>query len=84
MKVKKQWGKNHVNKIGQTSACCLRSTKPWQGTGRIVIVDTWFESVNSAKELINKNGLYVIMLAKTAYRNYSKKTLREELLTAIG
>ena len=31
--------KGYVNKAGATTACCFQSTKPWQGTGRILIGD---------------------------------------------
>ena len=41
-------------------------------------------SVDSFIELINENGLYTILLAKTAYRNYLKEILRERTLVECG
>ena len=41
-------------------------------------------SVDSFIELMNENGLYTILLAKTAYRNYLKEILRERTLVECG
>ena len=46
--------------------------------------NSWFGSVNSVKELMVKNGLYAIMLVKTAHRNYPKLLLREDGLSERG
>ena len=69
--------KRYVNEVGATTACCLRLTEPWKGTGRVVISDSWFGSVNSVIELMNRNGLYSILLVKTAHKNYPRRYLRE-------
>ena len=76
--------KEHVDRVGATTATCLRLTEPWKGTGRIVVGDSWFGSVKSAKELLEANGLYSIMLVKTAYKNYPKSLLREKMLVNRG
>ena len=60
--------KEHVDRVGATTATCLRLTEPWKGTGPIVVADSWFGSVKSAKELLQTNGLFSILLVKTAYR----------------
>ena len=76
--------KPFVNEVGATTATCLRLTAPWKGSGRVVVGDSWFGSVNSVKELWNRNGLYSVMLVKTAHRNYPKLTLRENKLNQRG
>ena len=51
--------------VGATTACCIwLITKPWEGSRHILIGYSWFGSLNSEKELMNRNGLYVIMLQK--------------------
>ena len=42
--------------------------------------NSWFGSVKSAKELFQTNGLFSILLVKTAYRDYPKHLLRENTL----
>ena len=76
--------KDYVDDFGATTACCLRLTDPWKGTGRLVIGDSWFGSVNSVAELMNKNGLFAIMLVKTAHKNYPRLALRENPLKERG
>lgn len=76
--------KEHVNRVGATTATCLRLTEPWKGSGRIIVGDSWFGSVKSARELYQTNGLYSILLVKTAYRDYPKQLLRENKLLNRG
>ena len=65
----------HVRELGATTACCLRMTKAWSYSGKIVVADSWFGSVKSAVNLLNRNGLHSIMLVKTAHRDYPKDLL---------
>ena len=76
--------KDHVDRVGATTAACLRLTDPWKGSGRIVVGDSWFGSVKSARELLETNGLYSIMLVKTAYKDYPRLLLREKTLNNRG
>ena len=39
-------GKGHVKEYGASTAITLHLTQPYHGTGRRVIADGWFESVN--------------------------------------
>ena len=39
-------GKGHVKEYGASTAITLHLTQPYRGTGRRVIADGWFESVN--------------------------------------
>ena len=50
------------------------------GTGRIVVGDSWFGSLKTCLELWKTNGLYCIMLVKTAHKNFPRKLLREKNL----
>ena len=67
--------------LEQPQPCCLRLTESLKGSGRTVIADSWFGSVKSAVELMNQNGLYAIMLVKTAHRNYPKSLLNNNQLS---
>lgn len=58
--------------LGAGTATVVRLTEPWHGTGRIVLGDSWFGSVNTAVQL-KKRGLYFIGMVKTATRNYPLK-----------
>ena len=46
-------GKGHVKEYWASTATTLHLTQPYHGTGRSVIADGWFESVNCATELLN-------------------------------
>ena len=45
--------KGHVKKYGATCATTLRLTRPYHGTGRTIIADSWFGSVKTAIALRN-------------------------------
>ena len=49
--------KRYLDEVGGTTTCCLRLTEPWKETGKVIIGDSRFGSVNSVGELKNKNGL---------------------------
>ena len=40
--------------MDRVAACCFRLPESWKGTGKAVIGDSWFGSVNSLAELMNK------------------------------
>jgi hypothetical protein len=68
--------KEYVAQYKATTACTLRITKPWHGSGRIVIGDAWFGSVRTVEELRDK-GLYSVMCVKQGCAGYPKKELLE-------
>ena len=70
--------KDHVEN-GATAALALRLTEPYHGSGRCVIVESWFGSVKCASELMRR-GLYSIMLLKTAHKDFAHQLLGEEPL----
>ena len=61
---------------GGTTGCVLRLTKPWWGTGRIIIADAWFGSLRCAYQLLTHH-LYCIMNVKTCHAGFPKKALRD-------
>jgi hypothetical protein len=67
--------KDYVAEYGATTACCLRITQHWKGSGRIVVA--WFGSVKSCIQLWNMNSLYANMLVKTAHKEYPRFPLRD-------
>ena len=69
--------KKNVKEYGATCATTLRLTKPWAGTGRVIIGDSWFGSVKTSSSLINENGLHSIRLVKTAHKNFPSSLLKE-------
>jgi hypothetical protein len=64
--------KKYRDEIGATTACTLRLTEPWRGTGRIVVGDSWFGSCNSAEWLMDVNGLYCVLAVKTGHKGFPK------------
>ena len=66
--------KEFVNYFGATTATCLRLNNRWKGSGRVVVADSWFGSVNSAIEPSNINSLHS-MLVKAAHKIYPKNLL---------
>ena len=67
-------GKDHVKEYGASTATTLCLTHPYHGTGRRLIADSWFGLVKCATELMNQ-GLYGIMLVKTAHKNFRHQLL---------
>ena len=63
-----------VELAGKNPAKALRCTKPWHGTGRLVILDSGFASVSCAKHLADK-GLFMIGNVKTADTAFPKAWL---------
>jgi len=59
--------KERYAELGAGAACTWRMTKPWHGSGRTIIGDSWFGSFKCALAL-SEVGLYCSMMVKTAYR----------------
>ena len=64
--------KEYRDQVGASPATTLRLAKPYKGTGRVVIADSWFGSCNTAEWLYDELGLYSIMAIKTGYAGYPK------------
>lgn len=62
--------------FGAGTAWCLRLTKPWHGSGRTVIGDSAFASVQTAVQL-KRRGLSFIGVVKTATSRFPDKVIRE-------
>ena len=71
--------KEHVRPFRATTATVICLTQPCHSTRRRVIADSWFGSVKSAVELL-KNGLYSIMLVKTAHKQFPRCLLGQSTL----
>jgi hypothetical protein len=61
--------KEFQQEFGAGTATTLRMRRPWHGSGRIVIGDSWFASAKTAIQL-HKRGLYFLGIIKTAPKNY--------------
>lgn len=70
--------KQFVKEFKDTTACTLRITRPWWGTGRVVIGDAWFGSIRTVEELRDK-GLYCILSVKNGSAGFPKAELKERL-----
>ena len=71
--------KKFVKEFGATTATTLQLTEAYHGSGRRVIADSWFGSVKCAKALMER-GLYLIMLVKTAYKDFPRELLSQNNL----
>ena len=71
--------KEFVSDFGATAATTLRLCHEIQGSGRVVIGDSWFGSVKTAV-CLHKVGLYAIFLVKTAHKLYPLEKLAETSL----
>jgi len=67
--------KRFVAEHKATTACTLRITEAWWGTGRVVIADAWFGSVRTVEELLDK-GLYSIVCVKQGCAGFPRATLK--------
>ena len=70
--------KEHVNELGAGTAIALRLTAPWVHSVRIVILDSGFASLKTAKALAEV-GLYMIGNVKTAHSGFPKKWLNSQV-----
>ncbi|EGZ30653.1 hypothetical protein PHYSODRAFT_421212, partial [Phytophthora sojae] len=63
--------------FGEGSAIVLRFSEVYKGSGRTVVADSAFASVNTLVQLENLCGLYFMGMVKTASREYPKKYMTE-------
>jgi hypothetical protein len=68
--------KEYYPEYGATTGTTVRITKPWHGTGRTVIGDSWFASVKTLIALMWV-GLFFIGIVKTAHSRFPLKFLQE-------
>ncbi len=71
--------KEYREEVGQSTAVTLRLCKPWKGTGRVVVADSYFGSCQTAEWLMDELGLYSILAVKTGHRGFPKKELIEHV-----
>ena len=70
-------GKSYNQEWGKSTGCTLRLTEPYHGTGRTVVADSWFGSVNTAVALL-KHGLYFIGNVKNGHFGYPKDWVKSQ------
>ena len=68
--------KEFTSSLGHTAATSLRLTKPYWGKAKVALGDSWFGSVKTCKELLER-GVFSVLLVKTAHKNYPKLLLHE-------
>ena len=66
--------KEFAGELGVTTATTLRMSKPWWGTGRIFVGDSWFASVKTAIEM-KKRGCDFVGMVKTAHAGFPVRLL---------
>ena len=71
--------KKYVKEFGATAATTLQLTKAYHGSGRRAIANSQFGSVKCAKALMER-GLYLIMLVKTAHKDFPGEPLSQNNL----
>ena len=64
------------SRLGAGVGTCLRMTKPWHGTNRVLVCDSWFASFLIAFNLWSV-GLFFIGIVKTASKFFPKQYLTE-------
>jgi len=62
------------NNLGAGTGTTMRLTRPWHGTNRVLVGDSWFASLLTAFELW-RVGLFFMGIVKTASRFFPKKFL---------
>lgn len=67
------------DEVGASTATTLRLCEPYQGTGRTIIGDAWFGSLNTAEWLMDVLGLHSILAVKTGHRGFPKEELIAEI-----
>ena len=68
-------GKEYVREWGQTTATTLRLTAPFQGKGKVLIIDSWFGSTRTAYALKKLQGTYTVANVKQNSRGFPKLQL---------
>lgn len=77
----KDAAKEYRDQVGATTATTLRLCKPYRGTGRMLVADSWFGSCNTAEWLWDELGMYSVMAVKTGHRGFPKARIIRELGT---
>ena len=75
--------KEYHKEFGATTACTLRLTQPYHGTGRVEFGDSCFRSVKSCLAL-KALGLHSTFVVKTAHSNFPKKMFYEMGSLKVG
>ena len=57
--------KPYEREYGHTTATTLRLAKPWAGSNRVILGDSWFASVKTAQALYENHRLYFLGVVKT-------------------
>ena len=68
--------KEFCDRFKATVAMSLRLSAPWFGTGRVVMLDSWFASIPTCLELA-KRGLYFIGPIKTSHKGIPITEIRK-------
>ena len=76
--------KEYRDFLGASPATTLRLAKPYAGSGRVVIGDSWFGSCNTAEQLFDELGMYCILAIKTSHKGFPKKRLVAAVKDARG
>ena len=63
----------------RSTGCTLRLLKPWFGSGRTLIADSWFGSTTTAIAMYNVAGCYCILNVKTAHQHFPREELKGAL-----
>ena len=64
--------KEYRDEVGASVATTLLLCKPYKGSGRCVIGDSWFGSCNTSEWLWDELGLHSILAVKTGHRGFPK------------
>ena len=67
-----------VKDYSKSSAVALRCTKPYWHSGRVVVIDSAFSSVFTAKAMM-EHGLHTVGNVKTAHKEYPLATLKKQV-----
>ena len=57
------WGSNRPEKAGHSAVTTMEVVRPWWGTGRALVADSWLGSLITAAFLYAK-GLYAVLAIK--------------------
>lgn len=70
--------KEYLDQYGASVATQLRLTKPWHGSGRCLIADSWFGSVEAVVALRDV-GLFAIEQVKQVHKGFPSAWLKSQL-----
>ena len=71
------------SEYGHTTSCVLRCTEAWHGSERVIIGDSWFAGLKTAKACI-AHGIHLIGDVKTNHSEFPKAVLRFNTPDARG